>query len=111
MINKTTIFYLKHRRQEESMSTLTFNQPQMPWLFPYSNLSIGRMGYIMNNTRERILKVAENLLQNNGYNGFSYKDIANHLGIKTSSIHYYFPTKETLGIELIQEYQKILSKI
>lgn len=36
-----------------------------------------------------------------GYNAFSYKDIALIVGIKTSSIHYYYPTKEDLAVAVI----------
>lgn len=39
-----------------------------------------------------------------GYNAFSYKDISNLLGIKTSSIHYYFPKKIDLGLATVQKY-------
>jgi TetR/AcrR family transcriptional regulator, transcriptional repressor for nem operon len=59
-------------------------------------------------TKEEILKIGESLLQTQGFNGFSYKDISKQLGIKTSSIHYYFPTKEDLAIGLIQAYKKNL---
>lgn len=65
---------------------------------------------MMKTTKESILDLGKNLLQSHGYNGFSYKDIANQLGIKTSSIHYYFPAKEDLAVELIQDYKKALEE-
>lgn len=52
-------------------------------------------------TQEKILDAAENLIQKRGYNAFSYKDIAAEVGIKTSSIHYYFPSKEDLANAVI----------
>jgi TetR/AcrR family transcriptional repressor of nem operon len=47
--------------------------------------------------QEKILNIAERLIQTMGYNAFSYKDIALEVGIKTSSIHYYYPSKEDLA--------------
>ena len=50
---------------------------------------------------EKILTLAESLIQSRGYNAFSYKDISQSIGIKTSSIHYYFPTKADLGRQVV----------
>ena len=47
----------------------------------------------LNDTAHKILDVAEHFTQSLGFNAFSYKDIQENVGIKTSSIHYYFPTK------------------
>lgn len=57
--------------------------------------------------QEKILATAEHLIQKMGYNAFSYKDIAQVVGIKTSSIHYYYPAKEDLAVAVIdlQLYQ------
>ena len=52
--------------------------------------------------QEKILNAAENLIQTMGYNAFSYKDIAHAVGIKTSSIHYYYPAKEDLATAVIE---------
>ncbi|STY29157.1 TetR family transcriptional regulator [Legionella wadsworthii] len=51
--------------------------------------------------QEKILTTAESLIQKMGYNAFSYKDIAHVVGIKTSSIHYYYPAKEDLAVAVI----------
>jgi TetR/AcrR family transcriptional repressor of nem operon len=51
--------------------------------------------------QEKILVTAENLIQRLGYNAFSYRDIAEAVGIKTSSIHYYYPAKEDLAVAVI----------
>lgn len=59
--------------------------------------------YIMKTLmQEKILSTAEGLIQKMGYNAFSYKDIALEVGIKTSSIHYYYPTKEDLAVAVIE---------
>ncbi|ASQ45936.1 Bacterial regulatory proteins, tetR family [Legionella clemsonensis] len=51
--------------------------------------------------QEKILTTAESLIQKMGYNAFSYKDIAQVVGIKTSSIHYYYPAKEDLAVAVL----------
>lgn len=55
--------------------------------------------------REEVLQHAGLLLQTRGFNAFSHRDLADLVGIKSSSIHYHFPSKEDLGIALIQKYR------
>lgn len=55
-------------------------------------------------TRELILDSAQALVQSRGVNAFSYADIAADLGIKKASIHYHFPSKQDLEVELLQRY-------
>lgn len=55
--------------------------------------------------KEKILKVAQKLIQTKGYNGFSFKDIADDVGIRTSSIHYHFASKAELGVSLIRYHR------
>lgn len=55
-------------------------------------------------TRTKILECAEKLLQEKGYRGWSYQDIACEIGIRKSSIHYHFPFKEDLGCALVVVY-------
>jgi TetR/AcrR family transcriptional regulator, transcriptional repressor for nem operon len=57
-----------------------------------------------NRTSERILDVAERLVQTRGFNNFSYADIAKELGITTASLHYHFRGKAELGQALITRY-------
>lgn len=54
--------------------------------------------------KEEILDIAQHMTQTKGFNGFSYNDIANEIGIKTSSIHYYFKSKDDLAMALIERY-------
>ncbi|MBE8720868.1 TetR/AcrR family transcriptional regulator [Sphingobacterium pedocola] len=54
-------------------------------------------------TRDKILEVTAELVMRDGYNAFSYKDISKKIGIKTSSIHYHFPTKSDLILSLLQD--------
>ena len=55
-------------------------------------------------TAERILDIAERLVQTRGFNSFSYADIAAELGITKASLHYHFSSKEMLGQTLITRY-------
>lgn len=50
----------------------------------------------MNETNQQILHYAGSFLQCRGYNGFSYRDISQKLGIKNAAIHHYYPQKEDL---------------
>ena len=54
---------------------------------------------------QRILDVAERLIQTRGFNGFSYADVSAAVGITKASLHYHFPSKGDLGLSLIRRYQ------
>ena len=56
-------------------------------------------------TAERILDIAERLVQTRGFNGFSYADIAEALKVTKASLHYHFPSKGDLGKRLIERYE------
>ncbi len=58
------------------------------------------------NSKRTILNLAESLLQDKGFNGFSYAHISSELGVKNAAIHYHFPTKEDLSIAAIQRYRE-----
>lgn len=53
----------------------------------------------------RILDVAQKLAQTCGFNGFSYADVAGHLGVTRASLHYHFPSKADLGRALVARYR------
>jgi TetR/AcrR family transcriptional repressor of nem operon len=55
-------------------------------------------------TADRILDIAERLVQTRGFNSFSYADIAAELRLTTASLHYHFPSKAELGQALIDRY-------
>lgn len=56
----------------------------------------------MNDTRSEIIRLAGELIRSIGYNSFSYADISKKLDIKNAAIHYYFPSKSDLGVEIIK---------
>jgi len=63
-----------------------------------------------NSKLNQLMDVAQSLVQTKGYNAMSYRDLASEVGIKTSSIHYYFPNKDDLGIALLQRYRSALKE-
>jgi TetR/AcrR family transcriptional regulator, transcriptional repressor for nem operon len=61
-------------------------------------------------TKTVILDLAENLLLDRGFNGFSYANISSALKIKNAAIHYYFPAKADLGVAIIQRARERFAK-
>ena len=55
-------------------------------------------------TAGQILDVAERLVQERGFNGFSYADVAEELGFSKAALHYHFPGKGELGEALVERY-------
>ena len=51
-----------------------------------------------------ILDITEKMVRAGGYNSFSFRDIAQQVGVKSASVHYHFPTKEELGAALAKRY-------
>jgi TetR/AcrR family transcriptional repressor of nem operon len=56
------------------------------------------------NTKERIMEAARLTVQDLGYSGLSFRELAKDVGIKSASIHYYFATKGELGAALANRY-------
>jgi TetR/AcrR family transcriptional regulator, transcriptional repressor for nem operon len=59
---------------------------------------------MMSDMKQRIMSVARATVQDRGYNGLSFRELAKDVGIKSASIHYYFPSKGDLGGALAQQY-------
>lgn len=57
-------------------------------------------------TSDDILASARTLIMGAGYNGFSYADIAEVVGIRKASIHHHFPSKVDLVRELVKRYRE-----
>ena len=51
-----------------------------------------------------IMDAAEKRIRVAGYNGFSFRDLAADVGIKSASIHYHFPTKAILGAAVLRRH-------
>lgn len=50
------------------------------------------------------MSAARRTAQAHGYGGLNFRDLANEVGIKAASIHYYFPTKADLGAVVARRY-------
>lgn len=59
-------------------------------------------------TRESILEVSMRLIAENGYYGFSLRDVARLVGISHPAVIYHFPTKETLLFSASQRCEDAL---
>ena len=57
-------------------------------------------------TADDILACARSLIVAGGYNGFSYADIAQVVGIRKPSIHHHFPSKVDLVKTLVIRYRE-----
>lgn len=57
-------------------------------------------------TADEILTCARALIIAGGYNGFSYADIADVVGIRKPSIHHHFPSKVDLVRTLVSRYRE-----
>jgi len=56
------------------------------------------------NSREAILAAAQRTAQVRGYGGLNFRDLAHEVGIKSSSVHYHFPSKADLGAAVAKRY-------
>jgi TetR/AcrR family transcriptional repressor of nem operon len=63
------------------------------------------MAMTTGDTRERIMAAARLTVQDRGYSGLSFRELAKDVGIKSASIHHYFPTKGELGGALAERYR------
>src|ERR1700722_10535356 len=64
----------------------------------------GRMAITTGDTKDRIMAAARLTVQDRGYGGLSFRELAKDVGIKSASIHHYFPTKGKLGSALAVRY-------
>lgn len=61
---------------------------------------------VLRDTKREILDTAESMLQERGFNGFSYHHIAERLGVKNAAVHYHFRSKNDLGVAVIERYRR-----
>jgi TetR/AcrR family transcriptional repressor of nem operon len=58
----------------------------------------------MNETAERLMDLAEARIREAGYRGFSFRDLAAEIGIKSASVHHHFPTKAGMAAAVARRY-------
>lgn len=56
-------------------------------------------------TKTALLDVAEHAARARGFDGFSYADLAEAVGIRKASVHYHFASKALLSAALMERYQ------
>lgn len=52
-------------------------------------------------TKEKIIALGTDLVKSVGYPSLSYQQISSQLGIKNAAVHYHYPSKENLGLEIL----------
>jgi TetR/AcrR family transcriptional regulator, transcriptional repressor for nem operon len=57
-----------------------------------------------------IMDAAQRRMQAGGFGGFSFREIAEDVGIKSSSVHYHFPTKQDLAAAVIRRWAEHTSE-
>lgn len=57
-----------------------------------------------NTTAMQLMDAAERRMREAGYHGFSFRDIAADVGIKSSSAHHHFRTKRDLVCAVVNRY-------
>ncbi len=62
-------------------------------------------------TKERILKTALQMFSEKGYSAVSMRDISGAVGIRTSSIYYYFKGKQDIFDALIEQTELLKAGI
>ncbi|AXS42012.1 TetR/AcrR family transcriptional regulator [Breoghania sp. L-A4] len=58
----------------------------------------------MSDTVKAIMDATERRIREAGYSGFSFREIAADVGVKSASIHYHFPTKSILAAAVARRY-------
>ncbi|RAZ72961.1 TetR/AcrR family transcriptional regulator [Mesorhizobium atlanticum] len=58
----------------------------------------------MSEMADAIMDAAEKRIRLGGYGGFSFRDIAADVGVKSASVHYHFPTKDKLAATVARRY-------
>jgi TetR/AcrR family transcriptional repressor of nem operon len=64
----------------------------------------------MSDMKTAIMDAAQRRIQMGGLGGFSFREIAEDVGVKSSSVHYHFPTKEDLAVAVVQRWTESVSQ-
>jgi TetR/AcrR family transcriptional repressor of nem operon len=56
------------------------------------------------NTREKLLDVAQDLIQRRGLNAMSFQDLSDSVGIRKASVHHHFSSKAEMVDALLARY-------
>jgi len=64
----------------------------------------------MGDIKTAIMDAAERRIRLGGFGGFSFREIGADIGIKSSSVHYHFPTKEDLAAAVVRRWRENTSE-
>ena len=59
-------------------------------------------------TAERILGAGRRFIMTRGYNGFSYADVADVVGIRKASVHHHFAGKSDLATAIVEQSRAVI---
>lgn len=66
----------------------------------------------MKETASRLMDLAETHIRESGYGGFSFRDLAAQIGIKSASVHHHFPTKAIMVSAVARRYgERFFAKV
>jgi TetR/AcrR family transcriptional repressor of nem operon len=55
-------------------------------------------------TAQKLMDLAEFHIRDGGYRGFSFRELAAEMGIKSASVHHHFATKDTMTAAVARRY-------
>jgi TetR/AcrR family transcriptional regulator, transcriptional repressor for nem operon len=58
----------------------------------------------LSGTAKRLMDLAEAHIRDGGYTGFSFRNLAAEVGIKSASVHHHFPTKAKMAAAVARRY-------
>ena len=58
----------------------------------------------MSGTAKRLMDLAEAHIRDGGYTGFSFRNLAAEVGIKSANVHHHFPTKAKMAAAVARRY-------
>jgi TetR/AcrR family transcriptional repressor of nem operon len=61
--------------------------------------------------RDRLLDVAQDLVQRRGLNAMSFQDLSNSVGIRKASVHHHFANKSDMVSALLTRYREQFSTL
>ena len=65
----------------------------------------------MSDMKTAIMDAAERRIQLGGFGGFSFREIAADVGIKSARVHYHFPTKDDLAAAVLRRWTEHTSEV
>jgi len=66
----------------------------------------------MSETASRLMDLAETHIREAGYAGFSFRELAAQIGIKSASVHHHFPTKAIMVAAVARRYgERFFAKV